>query len=346
MLNKIFTQTLAIALMVAVSSFAVADNANDKAIESFLAHVDKMDSVSAEKKAEIKAAVKEMAADPYSKVDAITEGLGILYPEYKKAVEASLDEDAEANKQFQPLVDSDDDFLAADSAFYLARSLMNAEDFENALPLLEKVTKLSDKSMHGNSAMYFTGVAQAGLLKNKEAMATFQKFLAKAEDAPERLRVSAWRQIKQLETIKKGQLPDIHQRMVFAANRLKKEKSGDITQGQQKEILKMLAKLIKEQEKKECSNCKSNCKNSQQQQAQKPGSNQGKSASAGKSSKGGSSNNPNGTVRREFDNGPASPWSRLRERTRDAANTAVKEKLPAKYRDLVEKYNTKVRGDK
>ena len=83
MLNKIFTQTLAIALMVAVSSFAVADNANDKAIESFLAHVDKMDSVSAEKKAEIKAAVKEMAADPYSKVDAITEGLGILYPEYK-----------------------------------------------------------------------------------------------------------------------------------------------------------------------------------------------------------------------------------------------------------------------
>ena len=199
--------------------------------------------------------------------------------------------------------------------------------------------------MHADNAIYFHGVAQAGLLKNKEAIQTFTKFLRTAENAPERLRVGAWRQIQQLETIRSGQLPDIHQRMVFSENRLKREKTDDITQDQQDKIVKMLAKLIKEQEKKECSSCKSNCKNSQKQGEQKPG--QGQQAgkpSQGKSNKGGTSNNPNGTVRREFDDGPASPWSRLRERSRDATNTAVKEKLPAKYRDIVEKYRDKASG--
>ena len=40
---------------------------------------------------------------------------------------------------------------------------------------------------------------------------------------------------------------------------------------------------------------------------------------------GGTSNNPNGVVRRTYDDGPASPWSQLRDRTRDAANNAVKQ---------------------
>jgi len=68
-------------------------------------------------------------------------------------------------------------------------------------------------------------------------------------------------------------------------------------------------------------------------------------SSPGKGQKGGSSSNPNGKVVKTYDDSPASPWSRLRDRLRDPANNAVKEKLPARYRDIVEKYRAAADGE-
>jgi len=51
-------------------------------------------------------------------------------------------------------------------------------------------------------------------------------------------------------------------------------------------------------------------------------------------------------VKKSYDDSPASPWSRLRDRSRDPANNAVKEKLPARYRDIVEKYIENANGDR
>jgi hypothetical protein len=50
-------------------------------------------------------------------------------------------------------------------------------------------------------------------------------------------------------------------------------------------------------------------------------------------------------VKKNYDDSPASAWSRLRERTRDPANNAFKEKLPANYRDIVEKYFEAANGE-
>ena len=165
-------------------------------------------------------------------------------------------------------------------------------------------------------------------------------------DAPERLRVSAWRQIQQLKSVDEGTLEDVHRRMGFSRRRLETAETGDVTQEQQKKIVMMLAKLIKEQEKKECSNCSGSCKNSQQQGESKPSDGQGQAQNQGKSSTGGASQNPNGVVRRSFHKGPVSPWSRLRERSRDAANSAIKEKLPVRYRNVVERYYAESSGNK
>ena len=290
MLKKLMTSSLAVALVATSLTFAAADE--NKSIDSFIAHVEKLDSLSADRKTAIKNKVKELAADPYSKADAITEGLYEIYPAYKKAI--STDDESSVVKQLQPLADSSDKFLAADAMFYMSRSLLNQENFETALPMLEKLAKMNGYTLHADNALYFTGIAQSNLLKNKAAIASFSRFLKEADNAPERLRVAAWRKIEELRSIKSGQLKDIHQRMVFSENRLKKEKSGEVTQDQQRKIVKMLAKLIKEQEKKECSNCKSNCKNSQPKegQAQSQGQ-QGNQKTAGKSNKGGTSNNPN-----------------------------------------------------
>ena len=334
------------ALCAPLASAGVLQESSADPIDAFIEHLNGVE-VDQQEKAEIIQETKDLAADPYTRVDAITIALGRLYPEYKDAVEASFSGDSDsAVTKLQAYVDADDKFLAADASFFLARNLMNEQRFEEALPLLEKLSgELTGHSLQADNALYFAGVAQAGLLKNTEAMESFSKFLEQANDAPERLRVSAWRQIQQLQMIREGQLEDVHQRMVFSENRLKQQKSGDVTQEQQDKIVKMLAKLIKEQEQKECSNCKSNCNKPGEKQANKPSQGQGQQQSAGKSQQGGSSSNPNGVVRRQFDDGPASPWSRLRDRSRDAANTAIKEKLPAKYRDIVENYYSKARGD-
>lgn len=111
----------------------------------------------------------------------------------------------------------------------------------------------------------------------------------------------------------------------------------------------MLNKLIKEEEKKEASSSASSSKKpkpkdqgQKDKQAQKP-----KSPKPSKSQQGGSSSNPNGqAVVKTYDDSPASPWSRLRDRSRDPANNAVKEKLPARYRDIVERYMEAANGEK
>jgi hypothetical protein len=116
---------------------------------------------------------------------------------------------------------------------------------------------MGEFSVHRSKAQYFIGVAQAGLLKNQEAVQSFMNFLSFNPDAPERLRVSAYRQVQQIQSIKEGKLDDVYQRMDYSRRRLTLKETGDQTQVEQDKIVNMLTKLIKEEEKKECS---SNCK--------------------------------------------------------------------------------------
>jgi hypothetical protein len=204
---------------------------------------------------------------------------------------------------------------------------------------------LAEYTLHAGAALYFSGVAQANLLENQRAIQSFNSFLDLFPKAPERLRVAAWRQIQMISAIEEGGMEDVLQRMDFSHRRLELEQTNDTTQGQQDKIVTMLQKMIIEQEKKECSNCssKKNCEG--QKEAESPGQKDGQKDGQGKSTAGGASNNPNGVVKRTFDDGPASPWSRLRERSRDAANNAIKQKLPARYRTVVEKYYETISGN-
>lgn len=237
------------------SASAIASN-NGDVVKSFLKHIDTLDQVDANQRETAKQTVKELIDEP---VDAMTEGLLAVYPNYLSAVESSDNEDvAQAVKLLTPLADSQDKFLAADASFYLARTLMNNEQFEAALPRLQTLTReLADFTVHQGTAQYFTGVALAGMLKNDEAIESFMQFLQFNPDAPERLRVNAWRQVQQLQSIQEGKLSDVHHHMDFSRRQLALTETGDKTQQEQDEIVKMLAALIQEQEKKECnSSCK------------------------------------------------------------------------------------------
>ncbi len=316
-------------------------------VDSFRNHVKTLD-VQAAQKTSAEKRIDAFADD--SPVDAITEGLIAIYPGYGTAIDSSEDDDiATAVKLLTPLTKSDDKFLAADASFFMARSLMNSEQFESALPLLESLkSNFSNHSLHTGTSDYFMGVAHAGLLENQKAIDSFVSFLETNADAPERMRVSAWRQVQRLQSIKEGKLDDVHQRMDYSRRRLDLEKTDEPTQVEQEKVVKMLSKLIKEAEKKECSGSCKNCKKpgkgkpsagkKQQAGKQKPQDKKSQSSKDAKAADG-------KAIVKTYEDTPASPWSRLRDRSRDPANNAIKDKLPAKYRDIVEKYMEKANGD-
>ena len=321
--------------------------ANDTdVVGSFRDHIKSADVKSSLKSAAQKS-IDAFAED--SPADAITEGLIAIYPEYGKAVDSAEGEDVDAAvRLLEPLTKSDDQFLAADASFFLARMLMNNERFEAALPLLDSLKgDLLDHTVHSGVSDYFMGVAHAGLLDNQKAIESFTSFIDTNPDAPERMRVSAWRQIQKLQSISSGKLDDVYQRMDYSRRRLDLEETGESTQEQQEKVVTMLTKLIKEAEKKECSGSCKNCKKSGDSKPsggkKKSGANkpqQQKKSQSGKNAKA----QDGKAIVKTYEDTPASPWSRLRDRSRDPANNAIKDKLPAKYRDIVEKYMEKANG--
>lgn len=341
--------TMAMAFLIAGSTGVVnADDTlinDDSVVASFVEHVESVEASDALKKAALDK-VKELES---SAIDAITEGLIELYPDYAAAVNTADGDDLEsAVKLLTPLTTNKDRFLAADASFLLARSLMNAERYEEAIPQLDSLQgDLKNFSVHGGVTDYFKGLAFAGTLNNDAAIQSFVTFLKNSPDAPERMRVSAWRQAQRLQEIKEGELNDVHQLMDFSRRRLKLAETDDKTQEQQDAIIKKLTLLIKKEEKKECSSSCKNCKKPgekpkpDQQQAKK----ESKPKQDSKSKQAGKSNVQAGeAIVKNYDDSPASAWSRLRERSRDPANNAIKENLPAKYRDIVEKFMDKANG--
>ena len=325
-------------LQPARSMFAAEATAIEQVVESFDRHLRELDVAGRDDALEIFNEIREQ-----SPVDAVTESLMVAYPRYAVAMRSADEDSADAATKLAPLTRTGDPFLAADASFMLARTLINREDYEQAITGLEMLKNdLREYSVHASVTDYFLGLAQAGMLDSGQAIESFQSFLNLNKDAPERMRVSAWRQLQRLEAIEDGKLTDIHQRMNFSRRRLELENTDQSTQEQQQKIVAMLSKLIHEEEKKEASSSGKNTKDPQKKQQPKPqqtaGGDKPKPGSS-EGQEGGGSKVPNGdAVVKNYDDAPASPWSRLRERSRDPANNAIKSRLPARYRDLVERY--------
>ena len=307
-----------------------------KVINEFLEHLKQVSDVPEALRTEATELVTAFRDDEYSRDFALTEGLAVVYPEFGQALESlASDETDQARELLQKLSGSEDQYLAADATFYLARSNVFEEDYEEALPLFDRVlTDLSDYSVQNGNALYFKGMAQGALLHRADAKATLEKFVNDYPNAPERMKISAQRRLYELSLIEDGSLYDVFERMAYSRRNLELERTGEPTQQQQDEIVKILDKLIKKVEDQESSGQGSNT--NKPSQGEQEG--QGKGEGQGQSQSGGGSNNPDGFARRTFGTGPQSPWSELRDRTRDPAFTAIKEKYPARYQKIIEQY--------
>ena len=160
------------------------------------------------------------------------------------------------------------------------------------------------------------------------------------------MRVGAFRQLEQLKLFQEGTLSDVHLRMDFSRRKLSLEDTGSETHVQQDKIIEILAKLIKEAEEREC-NCRGGGSGKGQKQG-KPGESESKSPGQGSQAAARAAEAKGPTPMRSkrlTRGGPQSPWSRLRDKDRDPVYSAIKEKFPARYQQLIEQYYKSFQDD-
>lgn len=335
--------SLAVGLAIlAASAAGAAENLTDKVLDDFVAAVKENKEANPDAIAKAVEIVTALRAEPDARAVAITEGLRELYPEFRDALGTLGEENFDgAITALGKLRDSTDPYLAAESAYYLARAYLLEERFEDALPILEDAAeKWAGKTTRDGEALFLRGVAYGQLLQHQQATECLTKFLSDYPDAPERMRVGAFRQLEVLKLYQEGTLTDVQLRMDFSRRKLTLEDTGKTTREQQDKIIDILAKLIKEAEEREC-NCKgggSGQKPGQKQGKGSEGEGQGQGQGQGGSQGGNSKGTDTDTVKRLHRGGPQSPWSHLRDRERDPVFNAIKEKYPARYQQLIEQY--------
>lgn len=339
--KKVFVTACLMVSCFCVYSSAASPDDTVKVIDKFVVSIQANKAVSEEQKSKILKTVQAMRDYEFDRPLAITEGLCELYPEYAKALELMGEEDlGPAIASLGKLSKSEDAFLASESVFYLARAYMLDERYEESLPLLQQVgSKWRDQTVQAGNALFLEGMANSRLLKRTEAIGALERYIKENPSASERTRVIAWRQLEQLKSLKEGTLSDVYDRMDFSRRHLKLAKTGDDTQHQQDQIVSMLDTLIKEAEEKECKACQSQskCKKCGKKDCQ--GQCEGEGEGEGKNKgKGGTSKNPDGVARKTYNNGPQSPWSKLRDRERDPVYSAIKERFPARFEHIIEQY--------
>jgi tetratricopeptide (TPR) repeat protein len=314
-------------------------------VESFLASLQADTTFSTELRDKAIAAVQTLKAEEDGLPLAISQGLAELYPAFREGITALGEENLPvAAASLQKLVTHRDPWLAAEAAYFLARVHLLEERYEESLPLLETLeSKYAAQTSHLGDALFLKGVALGQMLRRADAVAALEAFLKNHPQAPERMRVGAWRQLEQLKMIADGTLSDVQFRMDFSRRRLALHDSGNEVRQEQEKIVSLLNQLIKEAEEKEC-----NCKGSGQGQGkQKKQGKAGESESQGEPQKGenqggnsggGSKGTDGDVVERLQRGGPQSPWSELRDRDRDPVFNAIKEKFPGRYQQLIEQY--------
>jgi hypothetical protein len=336
---------LSLAGVLLVVTGSLAAETTDQLIDRFVGELKDNKDLPAEARDQIAGLIKVLRADPEGKSVVVTEALRAMNPEYQQALSDLGDENlAAALPALAQLSKSDNRWLAADAAYFLARGYLIGERFEDAMPLLEDLRgKLADRNTHQGESLFLQGVAQIQLLQQKEATKSLTRFLKEHADAPERMRVAASRQLEQLKQVEDGTLSDVQLRMEYSRRKLGLEDTGQETRDQQDRIVDMLAKLIKEAEEKESQGKgkgEGQKKAGEQQGEGSDGESQGQGQGQGQGGNqgGGSKGTDSEAVKRLHRGGPQSPWSNLRDKDRDPVYSAIKEKFPGRYQQLIEQY--------
>lgn len=311
----------------------------DRQLKELQEHVASYDGYSDDTRQVAQAELDSKLEDDWSTSEIVNSVLGSISKDYATALTAYESGDTDnAITSLSGLKESDDAFLRTAARHLLVRCFLENEDHENAYSLLtsERDDPGSAPTLHQAETFFLKGICEAKLLMREEAMESFAEFMRTYPDAPERLRVTAWRQLETLALVEEGSLVDVYQKMEYSRRRLAKARTNGPTQTQQNATIDILDKLIEEAEEREAVSESESKKEGEGKEKSKS-----KSGGGGKEglSGGGDDKTPMKTVRQVQQGTTRTPWDHLRDKKRDAkALAAIKDKYPARYRALIEQY--------
>jgi tetratricopeptide (TPR) repeat protein len=217
-----------------------------------------------------------------------------------------------------------DVYVRAHARYHLGRVLLDGEDPEGATEVLRDYLRNDrNKTPLDAEAAFFFASALADVPMREHAVAAFTDYLELFPAAPERFRAVAQQRRAELEAQFESPLHDVADEMKRCERDIKKLRTGDPTQGVQKDIVEKLQKIIEEMEERE------------KKAGGSPGGNGPSQSPATKSAL------PEGAGR-IGQLGKAPPvgerWDVLKDRDREEIGADLNTGLPSRYREILEGY--------
>lgn len=227
-----------------------------------------------------------------------------------------------------PLIDVEtaDDYFSSNLLAHVGTFLTQAEFFDEALVLFEKVEpqKLIDPA----SYFFHKAVCEHRLLKAKEGLETLKQLLENTSDVPVRYSTVADLMKADLEKLKGKSLDEVSRMMSDVERRLKLGRGGAKVQKTEEEIVARLDELIKKLEQQQ-----------QSQSQSQSGNGQGVPEGAPDSIIKGSTA-PGEVDQRDI--GKKAGWGALPPKQQTKARNLIDRELPPHYRNAIEQYLRKL----
>ncbi len=258
-----------------------------------------------------------------------------LRPTFDAAVKLSEDGDPKAALALAQVAAAEtDSALGAHARYHLARVFLDGDDPERAVEILNDYLKNNiNTSPLDAEAAFFYAQALAEIPLPDLALPRLRAFLQWFPDASERFRATAQQRIGELETQQESRLHNLADRMKKVTRDLKKQKTNDPIQVEQKEMTEELQELIEIYEEQE------------RQSSGPPNGNGPSNAPANQSSLTEGEGRIGNLEKRVSLN---DRWGDMKDKDRKEIESAVQNNLPPQYRKLLEEYYKKLGtgGDK
>jgi hypothetical protein len=222
-------------------------------------------------------------------------------------------------------------FYRANLGLAYAKALSNKRVYEEALDVLRLVK--ADQVVDPAGYFFHKAVAEHALLLRDQASRSIIGVLEDVADAPERYKLVAMLMLYDMQTWREKDLGEIARKMDNIERRLELARGGPHTQKIQKEVVARLDEIIKKLETQKKGNSNGgNC----------PGSCPNGSGGNGMGSPMQDSNIAilagQGVVGQRKLNLLVKDWGKLPEKQRTEALQALTRSMPARHRELIEKY--------
>lgn len=201
---------------------------------------------------DLRAQLDTLGGQRHLEAGALTASLRGIHPDFAEALKVAADDPSAGLAALEKLTAAEDQFLAAESSYYLSRMLIGEERFEEALPHLKKLrTEFAGQTLRSGESLYYQGLCNANMLQRTEAADNLNDFVENHPDASPRLLGAAWDLIVSLERVHRGSVDDVATHMEFSRRKLGLTDPGDTTQEVQTHIITMLDELIERAEEQE-----------------------------------------------------------------------------------------------